>query len=72
MLTNEAISVLIEFGAKTRASIVTSKMTVEDLERLDIMLMNWKAEPTEQKEQAIISKFAIKGERNGPEPGDDY
>jgi hypothetical protein len=72
MLTNEAISVLIEFGAKTRASIVTSKMTEADLDRLEMMLLDWKAQPTAEKEQAIISKFAIAGERNGPEPGDDY
>ena len=72
MLTNKGYDVLIEFSAKTHAIIVTRAMSDSEMERLDMMLRDWKAEPTEQKEQAIISQFAITGERNGPEPGPDY
>ena len=72
MLTNEAISALIEFGAKTKASIVTSKMIAEDLDRLDMMLLDWKNNPTEQNEIEIIDRFAIEKEETFSEPGDDY
>jgi hypothetical protein len=72
MLTNEAITILIEFGDKTKASIVTSKMTEADLDRLEMMLLDWKAQPTAEKEQAIISKFAIVREPDSDEPGPDY
>jgi hypothetical protein len=72
MLTDEGLEAWNAFSKKTHAVVVTRAMPDSEIERLDVMLLDWKAEPTEQKEQAIISKFAIKGERNGPEPGDDY
>lgn len=72
MLTDKGYDALIEFSDKTHAVIVTRAMPDSDQDRLEIMLLNWKAQPTEQKEQAIISKFAITGERNGPEPGPAY
>jgi hypothetical protein len=72
MLTDEGLEAWNAFSKKTHAIVVTRAMPDSEMERLDMMLRDWKAEPTEQKEQAIISRFAITEERNGPEPGNDY
>ena len=72
MLTNKGGRALIEFTDKTSAIIVTRAMSDPDLNRLYEMVLDWKTLPTKQKEQAIMSQFAITGERNGPEPGPDY
>ncbi len=72
MLTKEGYEAGNEFLEKTKAIIVTVTMPDADQDRLETMLLDWKAQPTTEKEQAIISRFAIKGDRNGPEPGDDY
>jgi hypothetical protein len=53
MLTNNGIDIGGEFLAKTDAIIVTVNMPDVDLERLEIMLLDWKAQPTTEKEQAI-------------------
>ena len=72
MLTNETTDTLIEFGAKTRAVIVTSKMPELELDRLGTMLMNWKNNPTDQNEKAILDRFAVEQEDDFEEPGNNY
>lgn len=71
MLVQETIKTLIKFGDKTKAVIVTSKMTEEDLERLSMMLEKWKTNPTEENEKAIIDRFAVEQE-DLLEPGINY
>ena len=71
MLTNKGIDALIEFSDKTEAIIVTRSMSDSDSDQLNKMLLDWKAQPTKQKEHAIIIKFAIVREQ-GSEPGPDY
>ena len=72
MLTSKGSEALTIFLDRTHAIIVSRTFSDMDWEVLDVMLRDWRAEPTEQKEQAIINQFAITGERNGPEPGPDY
>jgi hypothetical protein len=72
MLTDKGLEAGGEFIAKTHAIIVTVTMSDSDSERLEMMLLDWKARLTEQKEQAIISEFAIVRESDGDEPGIDY
>jgi hypothetical protein len=72
MLTREGYEALIEFSAKTKAIIVTRAMPDSDQDRLEIMLLNWKVQPTKEKEQAIKSKFAIVRDPDADEPGPDY
>ena len=71
MLTDKGYEAYVKFELKTHAVIVTRAMSDSDFERLDMMLLDWKAQPTEQKERAIISKFAIVRE-GGADPGPDY
>jgi hypothetical protein len=71
MLTKEGLKALIEFSDKTKAVIVTRAMSDSDQDQLNKMLLDWKAQPTKQKEHAIIIKFAIAREQ-GSEPGPDY
>lgn len=72
MLTDKGHKALTEFIAETHAVIVNRLFSDSDYEILDIMLKDWQSEPTEEKEQKIISRFAIDRGMSTVNPGDDY
>ena len=57
MLTDKGLAAWNVFLKKTSAIVVTRTMSDEELEVFDMMLRDWQAEPTEKKEQEIISRM---------------